>query len=165
MFGRARDQDKSYQNIVRRPFIAVLSVDDYAKDGGPGEVWLLCSFYHGPLRTWIETNVSKFAISNHTALKLDVQALRSYLSIFVNMSFISYQIKKVSTAKDYGKNYMKDRPLRSAIFCVIVYWVNFGTSGIVQPGSSVPKCLLRQRIPAPVITKVTLWAWQGGWQQ
>ena len=40
-------------------------------------------------------NVNKFAISNHTALKLDVQALRSYLSPIVNMSFISYQIKKL----------------------------------------------------------------------
>ena len=26
------------------------------------------------------------------------------------MSFIFYQITKVSTAKDHGKNYMKDRP-------------------------------------------------------
>ena len=38
--------------------------DDYAKDGGPGEVWLLCSFYREPLRTWIKTNVNKFAISS-----------------------------------------------------------------------------------------------------
>ena len=28
-----------------------------------------------------ETNVNKFAISNHMALKLDVQALKSYLSL------------------------------------------------------------------------------------
>ena len=35
----------------------------------------MCSFYHEPLRTRTETNVNKFAISNHTALKLDVQAL------------------------------------------------------------------------------------------
>ena len=26
------------------------SIDDYAKAGGPGEVWLLCSFYHDTLR-------------------------------------------------------------------------------------------------------------------
>ena len=26
------------------------SVDNYAKDGGPGEVWHLCSFYRDPLR-------------------------------------------------------------------------------------------------------------------
>ena len=29
----------------------------------------------------------------------------------MNMSFICYQIKKISAAKDHGKNYMKDRPL------------------------------------------------------
>ena len=29
----------------------------------------------------IETNNNKFAISNHTALRLDVQALRSYLRL------------------------------------------------------------------------------------
>ena len=51
------------------------AIEDYAKNGGPGEVWLLCSFYHEHLRTWIETNVNKFAISNHTALKLGVQAI------------------------------------------------------------------------------------------
>ena len=26
------------------------TIDDYAKDGWPGEVWLLCSLYHDPLR-------------------------------------------------------------------------------------------------------------------
>ena len=57
------------------------SIDDYAKDGGLGEVWILCSFYHEPLRTWIKTNVNKFAISNHAALKLGKQALKSYLKI------------------------------------------------------------------------------------
>ena len=56
-------------------------IDDYAKDGGPGEVWLLCSFYHESLRTWIKTIVNKFAISNHTALILAVHALRSYLKL------------------------------------------------------------------------------------
>ena len=25
-------------------------IDNYAKDGGPGVVWLLCSFYREPLR-------------------------------------------------------------------------------------------------------------------
>ena len=27
-----------------------MAIDDYAKDGGPGEVGLTCSFYHDPLR-------------------------------------------------------------------------------------------------------------------
>ena len=66
---------------------------DYVKDGGPGEVRLLCNFYHEPLCTSIGTNVNKFAISNHAALKLEEQALRSYLSLIVNTSFIPYQIK------------------------------------------------------------------------
>ena len=54
------------------------SIDDYAKKGGPGEVLLLCSFYHESLRTWIKTIVNKYAISNHTALILGVHALRSF---------------------------------------------------------------------------------------
>ena len=30
-------------------FVNVVNpVDNYAKDGGPGDVWLLCSFYHNP---------------------------------------------------------------------------------------------------------------------
>ena len=32
-------------------------MDDYAKDGGLGEVWLLCSFYHEPLRSLIVKEV------------------------------------------------------------------------------------------------------------
>ena len=56
-------------------------IDDYAKDGGPGEISVLCSFYHGTLRTSIKTNANKFAISSHTALKLSKQALESYLKI------------------------------------------------------------------------------------
>ena len=56
-------------------------IDDYAKDGGPGKVWLLCSFYRESLRTWIKTIVNKFAIPNHTALILRVCALRSYLKL------------------------------------------------------------------------------------
>ena len=64
-------------------------IDDYAKNGGPGEVWLLCSFYHESFRTWIKTTVNKFAISNHTVLTLGLHALRSYLKLIVNMSFHS----------------------------------------------------------------------------
>ena len=37
-------------------------IDDYVKNGGPGEVWLLCSFYQESLRIWIKTIVNKFAI-------------------------------------------------------------------------------------------------------
>ena len=44
---------------------------------------------------FIETNVNKFAISNHVALKLHVHALRSFPRLIVNMSFISYQMEKL----------------------------------------------------------------------
>ena len=50
-------------------------MDDYAKDGGSEEVWLLCSFYHEYLCTWTKTDANKFAISAHMALKLGRQAI------------------------------------------------------------------------------------------
>ena len=58
----------------------------------------------------LETNLNKFTISNHTALKLDIQALSSYLRLFCEYELYSLPNKKVSAAKDHGKNYMKDRP-------------------------------------------------------
>ena len=66
----------------------------------------MCSFYHKPLRTRIKTNVNKFAISNHTALKLDAQALGSYLSLICEYELYTLPNKKVSTDKNHGKNYM-----------------------------------------------------------
>ena len=57
-----------------------------------------------------ETNANTFAISYHTALKLDAQALRSYLSLICEYELYILPNKKVSTAKDHGKNYIKDRP-------------------------------------------------------
>ena len=70
----------------------------------------MCNFYHQPLCTGIETNVNKFAISNHTALKLNVQALRSYLNLIFEYELYILPNEEVSTAKDHGINYMKDRP-------------------------------------------------------
>ena len=102
-------------------------MDDYAKDGVSGEVWLLCSFYHEPLRTWIETNINKFAISCHTVLTLVVHVLRSYPRFMCEYELYILLNKKVNSAKDHDKNYIKDRPPlvrgypRSAIFCVMVY--------------------------------------------
>ena len=86
------------------------SVDYYAKDGGPGEVWLLCNFYHEPLRTCINTIVNEFAISNHVALILGVHALKSYLKLICECDLHTLPNKKVSLAKDHGKNYIKVRP-------------------------------------------------------
>ena len=79
-----------------------------------GRNWLngnqaLCSFYHESLRTWIKTIVNTFAISNHTALILGVDALRSYLKLIREYEFHSLPNKKVSGAKDHGKNYIRVR--------------------------------------------------------
>ena len=35
--------------------ISVVTIDHYAEDGELGEVGILCSFYHEPLRTSIKT--------------------------------------------------------------------------------------------------------------
>ena len=98
------------------------AIDDYAKNGGPGEVWLLCSFYHESLCTWIKTIVTMFAISNHTALILGVLALRSYLKLICEyICFIAYQTRKLVAQRIVVKTTSRsDRPW-SAIFCVIVY--------------------------------------------
>ena len=85
-------------------------IDDYAKDGGPAEVWLSCGFYHESLRTWIKTIVNRFAISNHTALILGVHALRCYLKLICEHELHSLPNKNVSGAKDQSKNYIKVRP-------------------------------------------------------
>ena len=85
-------------------------IDDYAKHGGPGDVWLLGSFYHESLCAWIKTIVNKFAISNHTALILGVRALRSYLKLICEYELHSLPNKKVSAPKDHGKNYIKVTP-------------------------------------------------------
>ena len=95
---------------INRPIIYLKvekRIDDYAKDGGPEEVRLLYSFYHESLRTWIKTIVNKFAISNHTALMLDVYALRSYLKLICEYELHSLPSKKAGGARDHGKNYIK----------------------------------------------------------
>ena len=43
--------------VYQRDYPLISVIDDYAKDGGPGEVWLLCSFYHDPLRSLIVKEV------------------------------------------------------------------------------------------------------------
>ena len=70
-------------------------IDNYAKNGGPQKVSLLCSFYHESLRTWIKTIVNKFVTSNHTALIL--HALRSYLKLISEYEPHSLPNKKVSS--------------------------------------------------------------------
>ena len=75
--------------------ISIDQTDDYAKYGGPGEVRLLCSFYHESLRTWIKTTVNKFAISNHTSLISSVRALRSYFKLICEYELHSLPNKKL----------------------------------------------------------------------
>ena len=70
----------------------------------------MCSFYHEPLGNQIKTNVNKFGISNHTALKLAIQALRSYLNQTCEYELQILSNTKVSAAKDHGENYMNVRP-------------------------------------------------------
>ena len=48
------------------------------------------------------TNVNKFTISSHTALKLGKQVLESYLKISCEFQLRGPRNKKVSAAKDYG---------------------------------------------------------------
>ena len=67
-------------------------------------------FGHEFLRTLIKTIVNKFAISNHTALILNVHALGSYLKLICEYELPSLPNKKVSAAKDHGKNHVKVRP-------------------------------------------------------
>ena len=50
------------------------------------------------LCTLVETNVNKFAISNHAALKLHVQALRSFPRLIVNCILPN---RKVTAAEDH----------------------------------------------------------------
>ena len=50
----------------------------------------------------------QIAISNHAAFKLDMQAPRSYLRLIYEYELYILANKKVSTAKDHGKSYIKD---------------------------------------------------------
>ena len=96
-------------------------IDDYAKDGVPEEVSLLCSFDYESLRTWIKTIVNKFANSNHTALILGVHALRSYLKLTCEYELHRLPKKKSVAQKIMVKTTSRSDHPRSAIFCVIVY--------------------------------------------
>ena len=98
------------------------AIDDYAKGWRTRGGLTLCSVYHRSLGTFIKTIVNKFAISSHTALILRVHALRSYLKLICKYKLDSLPNKKVSGAKDHGKNYIKVRPplirhlLRNCVF-------------------------------------------------
>ena len=63
-----------------------------------------------PARTINKTSLNKFAISNHKALILGMHALRSYLKLICEYELHSLSNKKVSGAKDHGKNHIKVGP-------------------------------------------------------
>ena len=73
-----------------------------------------------------KTFLNKLAILNCTALKLGVQALRSYLKVTCKYELYILPDTIISAAKDHSKNYMKVRPpmvchiLRNV--CVMVHW-------------------------------------------
>ena len=53
------------------------------------------------LCTLVETNVNKFAISNHAALKLQVQALRSFPQVNCKYELYILPNRKVTAAEDH----------------------------------------------------------------
>ena len=97
------------------------SIDDYAKNGGQGEVWLLCSFYHKSLCTWIKTILNKFASSSQTALILGVHAFRKYLKLICEDKLHSLPNKKLVAQRIMVKTTSRSDHHWSAIFCVIFY--------------------------------------------
>ena len=62
------------------------------------------AFTREPLHTWIKTDVHKFAISRHTALKLASQALSRYLKLICEYGPHILPNRDVGAAKDHGKN-------------------------------------------------------------
>ena len=55
----------------------------------------------------MKTNVNKFALSTHTALKLRIQALGRYLKLTCEYKLHILPNTKVAAAKDQGENYIK----------------------------------------------------------
>ena len=51
--------------------------------------------------------VSKLAISNHTAVKLTIETLKSYLKVSCKYELHIFPNTKVSVANYHGKNYVK----------------------------------------------------------
>ena len=89
----------------------------------------MCSFFpHQPLRNRIKTNVNKFGFSNHTTLKLGMQALRSYLKVTCKHEVHILSYTKFSAAMDHGENYAKVRPhlvhhlLRKRLLVKFLVW-------------------------------------------
>ena len=93
-------------------------MDNYAKDGGPAAVWLLCNFYHHSLPSSfiIITSINNLSSYGYQ-IKIDAQL--SNLKLICDYQLYDIPGRKVKAAKDHGKKYL-DIPC-SAIFSVIVY--------------------------------------------
>ena len=99
-----------------------LRIDDYAKMADHGRSDFCTVNYIGSLGALgLRTIANKFAVSNHTVLILRVHALRSYLKLICEYELHSLPNKKVCSAKDHGKNYIKVRPPLVRHFSVITY--------------------------------------------
>ena len=70
------------------------TIDDYAKDGGPEGSDFYVVFTMSLCSLELKPTLIKFAISNHTALKLHVQALTSYLSLICEYELYTLPNKK-----------------------------------------------------------------------
>ena len=101
---------KPLQHINSTNLIKNETIDDYAKDGGPREVWLSCSFYQDPLRVSATKNVNSFIIWNCTSLKSITETYESNLKVTMEFEFHILPNKKIGIAKDHGKNYIAARP-------------------------------------------------------
>ena len=85
-----------------------MKIDDYAKDRGPEEVSLLCSFYHESLRTWIKTIIRYFK-----SYGFDIRCACSQKVLEGNCEYglHSYQIKKLVAQRIMVKTTSRsDRP-------------------------------------------------------
>ena len=58
----------------------------------------------------MKTSVNRFAISNHTALKLDIQAMKRYFKLTCEYELHILSYTKTTAPKDHGENYMSVRP-------------------------------------------------------
>ena len=62
------------------------------------------------MHTGIKTKVNMFAILNHTALKLDIKALRNYFKVTCEYELHTSPNTIVSAAEDHVENYTKFKP-------------------------------------------------------
>ena len=85
-----------------------VTIDHYAKDGGPEVLWHLCSFYQDPLRSYLLCLVSYKAKIHRTASNGFTESLSSIW----DQSYVKSQSYSSSfTIKEaQGKNYIKVKP-------------------------------------------------------